>query len=372
MTLFVYGTLRHPPLLELVAGPGACRTALAALADHAVLEAGDGSYPRLVAKKGARAEGLALHGLTEAAVARLDFYESLFGYTLHPVTIDRAGREETALVYLPDASGPAEGADFSLDAWVRDWSEISLRAAAEAMIHYGRSAPDEIGRLMPFFRARGWAGMLAQKTAPRSLRADLSAGDVKITEELPGHDGFFRLRALKLKHRRFDGSWSGEMPREVTHAFDAALVLPYDPATDRVHLIEQLRFGPLVRGDDAPWVLEPIAGLVDAGEDPETCARREAVEEAGLHLGDLEPMVRIYASPGYSTEFFHCFLGLTDLSEADEGVGGLEGEHEDIRSHVISFGRAMDLIDSGEINGGPLVMMLLWLARHRDRLRKSV
>jgi nudix-type nucleoside diphosphatase (YffH/AdpP family) len=118
-------------------------------------------------------------------------------------------------------------------------------------------------------------------------------------------------------------------------------------------------------------VFEPIAGLVDAGEDPEDAARREAEEEAGLKLGLLEPMVRVYASPGYSTEFFHCYLGLADLSEFSASSGGLASEHEDIRSHVMSFDAAMALVQSGEINAGPLIMMLYWLLAERGRLRAS-
>ena len=111
--------------------------------------------------------------------------------------------------------------------------------------------------------------------------------------------------------------------------------------------------------------------VTKAGEDPADCVRREAEEEAGLTLGDLRPMVRAYASPGYSTEFFHCFLGLCDLSGYGTQIGGLDSENEDIRSHVVSFEQALALVDSGEINAGPLVMMILWLARHRDALRAA-
>ena len=113
-----------------------------------------------------------------------------------------------------------------------------------------------------------------------------------------------------------------------------------------------------------------MAGLVDAGEAPKETARREAVEEAGLALTDLRPMMQGYASPGYSTEFFHFFLGLCDLSAATGGLGGLPEESEDIRSHVISFDAAMALLDSGEVNQTPLAMMLLWLARYRSGLRE--
>ncbi len=48
---------------------------------------------------------------------------------------------------------------------------------------------------------------------------------------------------------------------------DAVTVLPYDPVRDRVLLIEQYRFGVHMRGDPRPWVLEPVAGRIDAGRD---------------------------------------------------------------------------------------------------------
>jgi hypothetical protein len=80
-------------------------------------------------------------------------------------------------------------------------------------------------------------------------------------------------------------------------------------------------------------------------------------------------MTSHYCSPGCTTEVFHCYLGLADLPRAGAGHGGLETEHEDIRTHVVSFDRAMALLESGEVNVGPLVLMLLWLARERPRLR---
>ena len=57
------------------------------------------------------------------------------------------------------------------------------------------------------------------------------------------------------------------------------------------------------------------------------------------------------------------------LAHLAQGQGGLETEHEDIRTHVLPFARAMGLIPSGEAANGPLVLCLLWLERERDRLR---
>jgi nudix-type nucleoside diphosphatase (YffH/AdpP family) len=164
---------------------------------------------------------------------------------------------------------------------------------------------------------------------------------------------------------------SAQMRREVFVATDAALVLPYDPVTDRVLLVEQFRMGPYGRGDTRPWMLEPVAGRMDAGETPEQTARRECLEEAGLELRALEMISSHYCTPGYSTEYFHLFLGLCDLPAETVGQGGLASEQEDIRTHIIGYDRAMALVASGEANNGPLILGLLWLERERARLRAS-
>jgi len=112
--------------------------------------------------------------------------------------------------------------------------------------------------------------------------------------------------------------------------------------------------------------------MVDAGETPEQAALRETAEEAGLTLHHLERMFAFYASPGSSTDYFTCYLGLADLPDDHSTSGGLADEAEDLRLHVIPFAQALDLIDSGEVTAGPLIAMLLWLSRHRDRLRDSL
>ena len=52
-------------------------------------------------------------------------------------------------------------------------------------------------------------------------------------------------------------------------------------------------------------------------------------------------------------------------------IGGLDGEDEDILSHVISYDDAMALMTSGECDAGPLWLSLMWLGAHRDRLRAT-
>lgn len=369
--LFFYGTLRHMPLLEIVLGRDAALIDVrpAQLPDHAVNWAEGEIFPMIAAQQGAAAQGLLVQGLSEQDIARLRFYEGGFAYDLSPRVVEIGGAERSAEVFFPARDSWRAGAPWDLQAWRGEWGALSEHAAREVMEHFGQRSAQQIAHLLPFFRARAWAKELAKDGAPSTLRRDMQSGAVSLRKRDDGYAGFFRLETFDVSHTRFDGGQSETLERGAFVAYDAALVLPYDPARDLVMLIEQMRYGPLLRGDPRPWCLEPIAGLVDAGEAPIETARREAVEEAGLVLKDIRPMLKTYASPGYSTEFFHCFLGLCPLDPAQEGLHGLASESEDIRSHVMPYARAMELLESGEINQAPLAMMLLWLGRQRGELR---
>jgi nudix-type nucleoside diphosphatase (YffH/AdpP family) len=125
----------------------------------------------------------------------------------------------------------------------------------------------------------------------------------------------------------------------------------------------------MLRGSPNPWALEPIAGMVDAGETPEQAALRESEEEAGLTGAVLEKMFSYYPSTGSSTDYFFCYAGICDLPEPTTYTGGLATESEDLRLHVLTFDDAFALIGSGEADNAALVSMLLWLAQNRTRLR---
>jgi len=142
---------------------------------------------------------------------------------------------------------------------------------------------------------------------------------------------------------------------------------PISTSRGHVMLIEQMRPGLLRRGAGNPWSLEPVAGIVDAGETPEQAARRETAEEAGLELAELRQMFGIYPSPGSTTDHFYCYLGIADLPKTTASLGGLAHEGEDLRRHVLPLAEALELIETGEGNAGPLVAMLLWCEVQRAR-----
>lgn len=181
------------------------------------------------------------------------------------------------------------------------------------------------------------------------------------------YQGFFRLERLALRHALHADGMSPVLYREIVERADVAAVLLYDPRRDEVVMIEQFRVGAI--GDAAgPWMLEIVAGLVEAGEAPEAVARREALEEAGCAIGALEAVTTFYATPAKSSERSYLYCGEVDASVAG-GVHGLAHEGEDIRVVPLPVAEALALLDAGRINSAWPMIALHWLARHRERLR---
>ena len=188
----------------------------------------------------------------------------------------------------------------------------------------------------------------------------------KVEGERTGFAGFFNLLIYRIQHELFAGGWSRTIEREVLQRGHAAAVIPYDASTDSTLLIEQFRAGAM-NNPAGPWMHEVIAGIVDEGETAEDVVRREAVEEAGLHLNEVLYISTYYPSPGGSSETIALYWAPCDLSDAG-GLFGLESEGEDIRASVVPMQRAMAMLDAGEINNSVTMILLLWFYRYQQSL----
>lgn len=366
-SLFFYGTLRHHPLLDIVMGDAGDTLDVreAVLPDHAVFAVDEGPFPTILPQKGAKAQGLVVSGLTADHIARLDFYEGSFDYDLVPITL-QDGMQTACYMSRPGRWTATQ--PWSLEAWIAQHGEMNNHAAAEVMSYYGHKSRDEVAALFPRIRARAGSKARAARSTHGALTYD---GAVDIQRRDRAHLGFYALDTFTLRHALFDGTLSEPLEREVFVASDAACILPYDPARDCVLLVEQIRMGPLGRGDRSIWQLEPVAGLIDGGESPQDTAVREAFEEAGITITAVEPVAEVYPSPGNSTEVQYLYLGIADLPDSTAGIGGLASEGENIRSHILGFDALLALVESGGAANAPLVLLTHWLARHRTRLRSG-
>jgi ADP-ribose pyrophosphatase len=126
-------------------------------------------------------------------------------------------------------------------------------------------------------------------------------------------------------------------------------------ADGRLALVRQYRHGPRER------TLEIPAGTLEAGEPPETCARRELEEEVGLRAGGMVPLGPFYPSPGICTEVIHLFAA-TGLEE----VRARPEPDEDIEIEFHAVEKAVRMAVDGRIRDGKTIAALArWLWRER-------
>ena len=183
---------------------------------------------------------------------------------------------------------------------------------------------------------------------------------VEVTEKETAFKGYFQVDRYHLRHRKFDGGWTGVMSREIFERGHAAAVILYDPQRDRVALIEQFRPGAYAAGME-PWLIEVVAGIIEPGEAPEEVVRREAVEEAGCEVLDLHFIGRYLTTPGGSSESIHLYCGRFD-SRGAGGIHGLDHEHEDIRVLPLTRQEALERLAAGQVTNLICAAALQWLA----------
>lgn len=176
---------------------------------------------------------------------------------------------------------------------------------------------------------------------------------------------FFRVDLLTLRHKLYEGGWSEPLARELLMRRPAVAVLPYDSKRGLIALVEQFRVG-ATKDRASPWCLELIAGIADVdGEALENLARREAMEEAALTLGELEAITSYLPSPGGCDERLHLFASDCDLSQA-AGVHGKPEEGENIRVSTFPIDAIPELLASGRVDNAASIIALQWLLLKRN------
>jgi len=152
-----------------------------------------------------------------------------------------------------------------------------------------------------------------------------------------------------------------ELDLEMIRHPGAAAVVPLlsEPgsADPVVLLIHQYRYA--ARG----LVWEVPAGVLEPGESPLECARRELVEETGAVADRIEPLTTVYTTPGFTDERIHLFLAT--------GVrAGTAAPRPDelIEVHPQPFSRVLEMIRDGQIVDAKSIVALLFLAGYRLKM----
>ena len=202
--------------------------------------------------------------------------------------------------------------------------------------------------------ARGRTG-LDQVGRDLTANPDVVVRDVELLAA-----GWHVLRRTTYDYRHRDGSWTREQ-RETYDRGNGATILLYDLARRTVLLTRQFRFPVYVNGHPDGMLVEAAAGLLD-DDAPEDAIRREAAEETGVEIGELEHVFDVWMSPGSVTERLHVFAAPYSAADRTGDRGGLAEEGEDIEVLELPFGTALAMVGTGEIADAKTMLLLQWAA----------
>jgi len=149
-----------------------------------------------------------------------------------------------------------------------------------------------------------------------------------------------------------------ELELEMLRHPGAAAVVPLlaspDLADPAVLLIRQYRYA----ADGMLW--EIPAGVLEPGEAPADCARRELREETGADADQIEHLTTIFTTPGFTDEKIHLFL-----ATGIRGGSASPNPDELIEVEARPLSQALGMIRDGEIRDGKTIVALLFVAGFR-------
>ena len=180
----------------------------------------------------------------------------------------------------------------------------------------------------------------------------------KIVSKKNLYDGFFKMSEIVLKYKKYDGTWTNSISRELFGGVQVSAVLPYDPLKKEIILIQQFRPGTISKNLDN-YLIEIVAGIIDEGENPEDAAKRECFEETGCVIKKLIPIQGYFPAPGSSESFYHLFLGETETFSGTR-IMGLENENEDIKVQSFKSSKVREIMQKGKILNGLTLIALQW------------
>ena len=184
------------------------------------------------------------------------------------------------------------------------------------------------------------------------------SSNFKVTNKKNLYDGFFKMNEISLKYKKYDGSWSNEIKRELFGGAQVSAVLPYDPIKKKIVLIQQFRPGTISKNTNN-YLNEIVAGIIDAGESPEIAAKRECLEETGYKIKKLTPIQGYFPAPGSSESFYHLFLGEVD-SKNGKKIMGLDNENEDILVESFKINQVKKMMQEGKFINGLTLIAIQW------------
>lgn len=153
----------------------------------------------------------------------------------------------------------------------------------------------------------------------------------------PGDRDIYKGRVVHLRVEEAKLPDGKSVELEVIRHQGAAAVVPLD-WNGEVILIRQYRHAA------GGFIYEVPAGKLDGGEEPQHCAARELIEEAGVEADRFDRLGSILTTPGFTDEVIHLFLA-RQLMPAEQKLE----DDEVLTVERVPLGKALHMCCTGEI-----------------------
>jgi ADP-ribose pyrophosphatase len=162
-------------------------------------------------------------------------------------------------------------------------------------------------------------------------------------------------KIIKVDNDRIRYPDGSEAEVDIVRHPGASAVVPFlsDPEGEdpQILLLRQYRYA----ADG--YLYEIPAGRLDPGETPADCAARELKEETGCTAKQMEPLITMVTTPGFTDERIHLFMAV-DLTHGEAAREA--DEFADVM--VMRLSEALELIQRGEIVDGKTALGVLYAA----------
>ena len=118
---------------------------------------------------------------------------------------------------------------------------------------------------------------------------------------------------------------------------------------------------------DAPGVTEVVAGVAER-DDFAQAALREAEEEVGLRLQQLDPVGAVWVNPSSSTERVHLYLAEYSPGDRVSQGGGLEEENERLKVREMPLEALWQSLNAGQLVDAKTLLLVQALRLRRPEL----
>jgi ADP-ribose pyrophosphatase len=183
------------------------------------------------------------------------------------------------------------------------------------------------------------------ETRARGTQSDAQISSTRI------HTG----KIIKVDSDRIRYPDGSEAEVDIVRHPGASAIVPFlsDPEGEdpQILLLRQYRYA----ADG--YLYEIPAGRLDPGETPADCAARELKEETGCTAKQMEPLITMVTTPGFTDERIHLFMA-TDLTHGESSREA--DEFADVI--VMRLSEALELIQRGEIVDGKTALAILYAA----------